>query len=631
MQFVALDGEGIDEKYCLLQDSEGGELYDAGGLGTEQVFRFLFKRGLELASLGPVFVGFVTTYDVNMILRDLDDETLRKIYQTEDKDFVSWRGYEILYFPRKIFKLRVSRYAHGEQTSVFSFTWFDVFSFFGSSFIRACAGDVRGGQTHGSLIVTGEGFLGEIPRAIVSGKEARSRFKYGDLERIRSYNKLEVKWLVKLCDKLNEIFLSRGINLKSWHGPGAVAAYVLGKGWLNIRAEYPAFNGYQVPSALFQAWDCAYYGGRFENMGIGTFPDVHSYDINSAYPYALSMLSVLKYGDQWKRINRPSGVFYGPQSVYLVAWDLPSGVPFGPFPWRHKSGAIYYPLNGLGWYWHPEVAAALDNPVFSPHIKLWEAWYQEEGEPSIFSTAIPEFYALRQKLKKEGNPGEYALKIALNSIYGKLAQKIGRAPYRCIPWAGWITSHTRSLLLRASMGRECEILAFATDAVFSRAGLPLPLGSGLGEWKPEHYKKALILMNGFYRMDAETRKRKSATRGLPPVKEQKESENDVTWEEIIQGLNASQQFRYKFTQFVTHSMALHFPNVFGRDRLRFVVSEKVLSPFAHTRRLFAKQSLSNWEAEFTTSAPVRFPTQELSFPSSLPFATVTLEEDEENA
>ncbi len=621
MHFVALDGEGIDEKYCLLQDSEGGELFDIGGLGTEQVFHYLLKRGIELSTMRPIFIGFVTTYDVNMILRDLDDETLKKIFRTDDKEFIEWSPskdnaisfnsrYEILYIPRKVFKLRAT-FANGDR---FSFTWYDVYTFFGSSFISACCG-----------------FLGEIPREIVEGKAARSTFKRRDLARIRRYNQLEVQWLVKLCEKLNEIFLSQGMTITKWHGPGAVAEFVLGKKSLNVHTEYPIFRENEAPAGLWQAWDCAYYGGRFENMGIGTFENVYSFDINSAYPYAISQLNILDYASRWTHQNRPRFPTFGSQAVYLVEWSLPYGQPFGPFPWRDTQGRIFYPLNGLGWYWAPEVIAALENPRWKDRIKLWEVWHQNEGEASIFQQAIPHLYALRNELKQKGNSGEYALKIALNSIYGKFAQKVGQSPFKCIPWAGWITSNTRALLLRASMGREHEILSFATDAIFSRSRLSLPLGSNLGAWKAEKHAKFLILMNGFYRLDDVTRKRKSATRGLPPIKDVPESEKDVTWEALIMGLNESQEYSYKFTQFVTHSMAIHFPNKFGKDRLRFVENTKTLKPFQNTRRVFQSQLLKNWEKDFTVSKPVKFPTIELSFPSSLPYASVTLEEDEENA
>jgi hypothetical protein len=362
-------------------------------------------------------------------------------------------------------------------------------------------------------------------------------------------------------------------------------------------------------------------------MGIGTFANVYSYDINSAYPFALSQLCKLDWGSNWIRVRKPKNS-YGSQAVFLVEWNVSNDSLFGPFPWRDSQGRIFYPLNGLGWYWQPEVSAAL--AMFGNAIKLHECWYQETGEESVFQKEIPKLYSLRARLKREKNPGEYALKIALNSIYGKLAQRVGNSPFRCIPWAGWITSFSRAMLLRASMERANDVLAFATDSVFSRSPLQVKCNSSLGSWKRERADKLLILMNGFYRLDDETRKRKSATRGLPPVKDKKEHEQDITWEDIIFGLNSKQEFTYPFTQFVTHSMAIHFPNQHSENRLRFVRTEKTLRPFDGTRRLFETHKLTNWERENACSRPVRFPTIELSYPSTLPFASVNIEEEEDD-
>jgi hypothetical protein len=605
--FVALDGEGINEKYCLLQDSEGGKLFRLAGLQTKPVFDWLLHRRFELRNLVPVFVGYVTTYDVNMILRDVDDDTLRKIFATDDKQFVRWNEYEILYIPRKVFKLRRR---NERNDGLDSFTWYDVFTYFGGSFVNAC-----------------RGFLGRVPREIVAGKKQRSKFRISQLKTIERYNQLEVELLVKLCDRMNEIFTSQGIALKKWHGPGAVAEFVLGKKMLNIHQDYPVFHQDQVFPSLFEAWDCAYYGGRFENMGIGTFRDVHTYDINSAYPYALSMLPILTFGSEWETVLHPR-LRSEQMSVYLVEWNVSKRAPFGPFPWRDGQGRIFYPLNGLGWYWKPEVAAALE--MFGSAIKLHKVWFLKQGEPSRFGKEIPRLYELRKRLKKEGNPGEYAIKIALNSIYGKLAQRVGISPFRCIPWAGWITSQSRAMLLRACMGREHSILAFATDSVFSRKVLPLGCSGNLGDWKAERADELLILMNGFYRMDDRTRKRKSATRGLPAVKDEKTTEDDVTWNDIISGLNKDQTYTYPFTQFVTHSMAIHFPNKFAKHRLKFIKTEKTLRPFEGTRRIFEEHRLSDWEHENAMSQPVVFPTNELSYPSTLEYASVTIEEEPED-
>ncbi len=589
--FIGLDGEGIADKYVLIQDSEGGELCNLHGLSTITLFDWLLRRNRELANFTPCFVGFVTSYDVNMMLRDVDDETLREVFQTDDKQFVRWREWEFLYIPRKVFKLR----RDGE-----TFTLYDVFTFFGSSFVKAC-----------------EGILGDVPRLIREGKEERVAFKREDFSRIKRYNALECQYLVKRCDRLREILESQEIKIRKWHGPGAVAEYVLGKRGINLHTEYPRYSEDHVPLGLLEAWDCAYYGGRFETTGIGSFEKVSVADINSAYPFALSRLSKLDYAVRWARQEKPRGFTHGYHAVYLVEWLCTGPRPFGPFPWRHHSGRIFYPLNGLGWYWRSEVEAAWK--AFPGCIKLHEVWYQNEGEPSILQNEIPRLYNLRRDLKEQKDAGEYALKITLNSIYGKLAQRVGFAPFKCTPWAGQVTAATRAMLLNAARGRERDVLAFATDSIVSRSNLRLPNSHALGAWKTEHHDKFLILMNGFYRMDDVTES-KSALRGVG---------KDFAWDAAIESLNTHQYYEYQSRAFVTHSMAIHFPNKFGADRLKFVNVTKRLSPFEGTRREFDETKIRDWEHEHVTSKPMRLPSVELSFPSSLSGATVFIEEGEE--
>ena len=268
---MALDGEAIDGIYCLLQDSHGGELYRREGIGTHEVFEWLLMRQneLETDTEKPVFVGFGTSYDCNMFMRDLGDETLTQILQQEEKEFVAWEGWEILYFPRKLLRLR----RDGE-----SFVLYDVQSFFGGTFVRAV-----------------EGFLGDVPGMgiIRTGKAARGRFKAKDLDKIRRYNQRECQLLVMLADRLKTMFQAQQIQLTKWHGPGAVADYILGKKGFNVHEDFPVLTEQNTPTGLWQAWDCAYYGGRIETFILGSASQVYTYDINSAYPKAASLLPIL--------------------------------------------------------------------------------------------------------------------------------------------------------------------------------------------------------------------------------------------------------------------------------------------------------------------------------------------------
>src|SRR4051812_15798942 len=103
-QFVAWDGEGINESdgshtYILLANSLGQRLVSRDGLATIDVFEMM----LNAPKRGVTHVIYGGTYDVNMILKDLDRETLEKLYTT-GKAF--WKGYLMEWRGGKSFAVR---------------------------------------------------------------------------------------------------------------------------------------------------------------------------------------------------------------------------------------------------------------------------------------------------------------------------------------------------------------------------------------------------------------------------------------------------------------------------------------------------------------------------------------------
>ena len=105
--------------------------------------------------------------------------------------------------------------------------------------------------------------------------------------------------------------------------------------------------------------------------------------------------------------------------------------------------------------------------------------------------------------KAIGSMASEALKLGMNSIYGKLAQQAGyrngRIPqYHHLLWAGEITSRTRAKLYTAAMQHPDSIIAFATDALIATEPFNLPTGTKLGEWTPEEFKGITIIQPGVY-------------------------------------------------------------------------------------------------------------------------------------
>jgi hypothetical protein len=96
------------------------------------------------------------------------------------------------------------------------------------------------------------------------------------------------------------------------------------------------------------------------------------------------------------------------------------------------------------------------------------------------------------------NTRGYPLKLGLNSLYGKMAQRSGRGPYHDVVSAGLITAITRARLIEA-LGQDPHfVVMLATDALFSTKPLSLDKGEGLGEWEEKVWPDLFIAKPGVY-------------------------------------------------------------------------------------------------------------------------------------
>jgi hypothetical protein len=459
MRFVAIDGEGVTvdgrHKYVLMCDSEGRVVWCQHGIGTERALGFLLSQ-----PAGAVLVGFGIGYDVNMLLRDLPEKSLRELWQNNT---VTWRGYELAYVPGKFFRVKLGRRAR---------TLCDVFGLFQTSFI-------------GALDKWG---LSPSKR-VEEGKLARSQFTLADRTMMAAYCLAECRSLVLLMGRVEAAMRAAGIVPRGWYGAGCVAAAVLHREGIVPPAE--------VPMALH-----AYFGGRSELWRAGEFERVYAYDLVSAYPHAML---TLPYYDGFKCTRRLSE-----HGIYHVEWDCRGRV--APFPVRLQGRRIVYPLSGSGWYHACEIQAArecipgkyrvIDGVAFS-------------GPNDIFGF-VRDLADAKVRYKSEGNPAEKIVKLAINSLYGKLAQARGwqgeRPQYQCYTWAGEITARTRARLLRAMAIAPDNLIMACTDGLLFDCEIPLPLGEQLGNWGCQVYSNLFAAQAGFYAADGVVKTRGFFTR-----------------------------------------------------------------------------------------------------------------------
>lgn len=480
-KIVAWDGEGAnlatgEHVYNLLANSFGKYIINHGGISTEECFRFMLAHS-QADAINVIYGG---SYDVNMILRDVPPDKIKKLWATGT---CYWKQYGIHYAHRKKFTVSLYTRARGSKPIKSIILW-DVLGYFQTTFVKACRKWL------------GEDFAGKLAvfDQIQEMKEQRSTFTTERIEDIVKYNYVECQMLVLLVEALFRAMDEAGIVLTRYDGAGSIAAALL-------RQNNILMHKGTVPKEVSDWSQYAYSGGRIEAPRCGSleYGDVFRYDINSAYPSACLQLPSYA-GCEWTFDSEWNGEAY---SIVEVEWSYEDETPFYPLWYRRPDGSILYPQSGRGRYYGNE-------------IEVLRTYYREGRDFEIIGscnahlatdakpfTFLSHTYATRYAFKVRGSMAHEALKLGMNSVYGKLAQQAGyrngRIPtYHHLLWAGQITSITRSKLYRAAMQHPDSIAAFATDAIISLREHDLSVGTGLGQWTPDKFTGVTLVQAGVY-------------------------------------------------------------------------------------------------------------------------------------
>lgn len=492
-KFIFVDGEGGDYDgahcYQMLAASTGARIYNERGLCSIQCFDYLLKLGAD--NPAGIFCIFAGSYDGNFWMKDLPKEVIERIIDANGKFPIWWNNYGIRYIQRKCFIIQRSGDKKGLKI------W-DVYGFFQSSFVNAIKNWVP---------------KFDKLELVIKGKELRKGFHGTDYDFMCKYNDAELEAGVILMNKLREGIESLGLKISSWHGAGAIATAFYKK--YDCKKYFV-----EPPEQVLEASQYAYFGGRIEIGKVGRhIGKIYHYDINSAYPAAQYNLPDLSAG-QW--IRRGSGFdtrkTKNALTIALVEWDNIVNTEFCPFPYRSElQRKVLFPSHGKNWVWKPEVDAALkwkDRKYDYWDINIADCWEFVPDDPNFRPFEfIAEDYQTRQQIvaesKRSGVPNgaEKTIKLGLNSLYGKTCQKIGydektgrKPPYHNLCYAGFITSSTRSKLFDAAMQAPGDIIALATDGIYSLSELDLdcPVEKILGAWERQTHDEMMIVQAGFY-------------------------------------------------------------------------------------------------------------------------------------
>ncbi len=464
--FLAVDGEACEDDYVLLHRSGSHPVTDLapGGLHTIACLEFLLQ-----APKPSIQVCFGLGYDVNNWLRDLPRAALERLWSTQ---ICHWRDYKIEWVPKCWF---IVSHTSGRTAKVY-----EVFGFFQSSFVKA-------------LEAWGIGAPEEIRRM----KGERGSFRRADIEAVTTYCMGECDYLVELMDKLRDACAEAGMMPSSWHGAGAAAAAMLKAHGISEhhRHDLDLCSEHVAEDVVMGA----YFGGRVELLHQGVHENLIAADLKSAYPAAMVDLPSLRGARLVKRKAFNPARF----GVWKVSWSLPPETTIAPFPVRVKQ-SIYYPLAGEGVYHGVEVAAALE--LGYPIDVQW-GWVLDgpHVDQRPFSW-VPEVYKRREVMKREGRAAEKAVKLGLNSLYGKLAQGpsrfLPRPQFQSYLWAGYVTAATRARVLTAA-AKATDPIMIATDGIFARGFAGLGREGGLGTWERDEVDKLFAAQPGVYQATRE--------------------------------------------------------------------------------------------------------------------------------
>lgn len=582
--FLGWDGEGPrDAGYALFGNSEGMEICYPF-LKTKDCLELI----LDTESKYPdaIHIGFGFNYDVSNILRELPVRHLSALKHWAETEY---KGYQLQHIPNKWFQVK-----YGNTVARI----FDIRSFFGTNYV-------------GALLALGIGSDDEIAH-LTSEKARRSEFLWSEIQDIREYYHLELALLPRLGDKLRSTFLDAGFDVRSWHGPGALANMAM------RRHRVPDAKAV-TPAAVQAAAQCAFAGGRFE-MPRGGFIERKCYcaDKRSAYPAFARLLPNLARGTWRTGRDFESNKF----ALYRIRYRAkPDPLRVYPLFRRLQGGEVVWSHETEGWYWGPEAELVKDDP---DAVFLESLIFDEDDPADRPFKWLEEYYNRRQFLKKQGSILELTFKLVINSVYGQLAQRTGwdkrarTAPKsHQLEWAGFITSACRAAIYNVAHSAGDRLVSIDTDGVTSLAPFDsgLDVGPDLGQWELDEYDAGIFWQSGIYALKRGGEWIKGRTRGIP--------KGTYSADQLIEAMQTGTSLRMRKKTFVGYGLALNGRldemNTWKEDDIEIVFGGE--GKRYHNNVLWcAKRGCRDGIHDFI-SRPVRFSPADsvVSVPHSLPW------------
>lgn len=487
-RWIGVDGEGVGRdphRYVLLACSDGDSVESRNGLSTVDCLDFLLDLGTRDARV----CGYFLSYDWTKILEDLTHTVegrigIHNLFRPELRarsksgfERVAYLGYELHWLAGAMW----IRDADGKR----KVTVWDLGKYYQGPF---CSVNNEG-KVSGALVDWN--IRPDVQQRIAEMKKRRAIFTWREITRIRKYCMDECEALAELAAAIEQAHIDADLKPRGWFGPGSTAGVLLNRHDIAERRGI-------IPPVMLEPVACAFFGGRAEisRRGYVRGP-IHGYDISSAYPAHAAKLPCLEHG-RWERVTRERALSgRGVVGALVHGHVRHSPGSWGPLPIRLANGSIVFPRSGAsGWWWRDEWLTARRG---WSGLKFDHAYVlRKECDCKVFDF-IPALFDHRRAVGKETGEGK-VIKLALNSLYGKLAQTIGKAQFASRVWAGMITSGTRAQVLELMLRHERleNILMIATDGLFSTELLDVDKEIVLGGWERAEHDSITLVRPGIY-------------------------------------------------------------------------------------------------------------------------------------
>jgi hypothetical protein len=564
---IGFDTETVNGKAILLCSSDGRGIWVNN---IEDILKYLTQR--KFFSTLNFFWNI--DYDFFAIVKYLPSELLDFLYEYKA---IIYKDYFIKWIPRKFFSIT----KNGRDTVKF----FDLWQFYRMSLNEAAQKYLKDKKDDIDVERVEDYLKSSVGKA-----------------KLFSYCFRDTVLTAKLGSILQEKLNVLGIDFSKPYSSGYISMkyFFAGK-----KTPFFKKEEYQLYAFL------SYYGGRFEVLKRGYFPKVYQYDINSAYPYYIKNLIDLRYGE-WKKSTDLDldNAYYGFARINITEYI---NEIISPIPWRNKNLLIF-----------PNFEEPTEHYLSFPEIRLLE---KIGGEFDVIDSyafyptelvypfrKIEELYNKRKEVKKNGDRiFDLVLKIIMNSLYGKFAEKHERVITKlkefrdaqkveigdkyfyaklikrpgllfCPVYAAYITAQTRTQLLETCLDNIDSIVMFATDSVLTTKPF-IEENENLGGWKLETKGEAIVLMSGVYTVRNEYEK-KSRFRGFP-------MKNDFDFFEILEKNKDKDKIEIDFEKVVKLGEVIAFHNIYNTDDLNIFTTEvKQLSCLSDEKRDWLGQPLT---------------------------------------